>query len=97
MIYATLHPETKQGAARWDQNDKLSFSSSTAEATGRDKRTVERAAARGKALAKDLDIAGTSLDKGAELDALAKIDAEERAPLIQPAKAGEKVHRIHCR
>jgi ParB family transcriptional regulator, chromosome partitioning protein len=49
----------------------LSFTNSTAEATGRDHRTVELAAARGEALGDDLGaVTGTSLDKGVELDAL---------------------------
>jgi hypothetical protein len=68
-----LHPETKHGGDRKsDQVDKLStrsdrFTAATAEATGRDERTIRRAAARGEALGNDLaDIAGTP--KGA-LDA----------------------------
>ncbi|WP_158255369.1 hypothetical protein [Rhodoblastus acidophilus] len=50
----------------------MSFASATSEATGKDKRTVERAAARGEALGDDLKaVEGTSLDKG-ELEALEK-------------------------
>jgi hypothetical protein len=46
-------------------SDNLSFTKATSEATGKDKRTIQRAAARGEALGDDLnDIAGTSLDKG---------------------------------
>ena len=83
VIYELKHPETKAGAAgaasRWDASDKMSFASATAEATGRDKKTIERAAARGKKLGADLKlIAGTALDKGAELDAL-------KPPLSRPA------------
>jgi hypothetical protein len=52
---------------RGDVGDNLSFTSATSDATGKDRRTVERAAARGEALGDDLnDIAGTSLDKGVE-------------------------------
>jgi ParB family chromosome partitioning protein len=77
---------------RGDANDNLSFASETSKATGRDRRTIERAAARGAALGDDLvDIAGTSLDKGVELDALAKTPEDERKALIERAKAGEKV------
>jgi hypothetical protein len=55
-----------------DVSDNLSFTISTAAATGKDRRTVERAAARGEALGDDLGaVTGTSLDKGVELDALA--------------------------
>jgi len=51
----------------------VAFVTATADATGKDERTIRRAAARGEALGDDLDqVAGTSLDKGVELDALAK-------------------------
>ncbi len=86
-IYEELHPETKAGVAganaRWNASDNLSFASSTADATGKDKRSVERAAARGEALGDDLGaVTGTSLDKGVELDALAKLPKAERKGLI---------------
>jgi hypothetical protein len=49
-------------------------------------------AARGEALADELDaVTGTSLDKGVELDALAKLPKDERKGLIDRAKAGERV------
>ena len=70
------------------QNDKLSFASSTADATGKDKRSIERAAARGEVLGDDLAaVTGTSLDKGVELDALAKtpflkIEEKKTRPLL---------------
>lgn len=67
------------------------FTAATAQATGRHERTVRRAAARGEALGNDLvDIAGTSLDKGPELDALAKLPPDERKAIVGLAKAGEK-------
>ncbi|MFA4974930.1 MAG: ParB N-terminal domain-containing protein [bacterium] len=95
-IYEELHPETKHGGDRKsDQVRNLqscSFVESTAEATGKHASTVSRAAARGEALGSDIDaVVGTSLDKGVELDALAKMAPEERAPIIERAKAGEKV------
>jgi hypothetical protein len=75
-----------------DVSDNLSFATATAKATGVDKRKIERAAARGEALGDDLSaVAGTSLDKGVELDALAKMPAGEREEVIARAKAGEKV------
>jgi hypothetical protein len=47
--------------------------SATADATGKNERTIRRAAARGEALVDDLGaVTGTSLDKGLELEALAK-------------------------
>ena len=46
----------------------------TAEATGKYRRPVERAAARGEALGDDLAaVAGTSLDKGVEVGASANV------------------------
>ena len=100
-IYEELHPETKQHVAGAhaanrvmgrDASDNLSFASETSKATGKDKRSIERAAARGAALGDDLsDIAGTSLDKGVELDALAKTSEQDRKSLIERAKAGENV------
>ncbi|MEK4035804.1 hypothetical protein WOC76_04420 [Methylocystis sp. IM3] len=96
-IYEELHPETRAGvsggkARQKSASDNLSFAEITAEATGKDRRTIERAAARGKALGDDIDgLEGTSLDKGYELDALAKMTPDERKPLIDRAKAGERV------
>ena len=55
------------------------FASATADATGKDERTIRRAAARGEAIRDDLGaVTGTSLDKGVELDALAKLPKDER-------------------
>ncbi|MDE3176819.1 MAG: hypothetical protein KGM15_12020 [Pseudomonadota bacterium] len=94
-IYEVMYPETKAEAntslAR-KASANSAFVPATVDATGKSRRSVEIAAARGKALGDDLDaIAGTSLDKGAELDALAHMDKEDRASLIQRAKTGEKV------
>lgn len=98
-VYEALHPETKHGVAgastRWDAVDNLStasFADSTASSTGRDPRSVRRDAARGEALGDDLKrIPGTSLDKGVELDALAKLPPEEREEIVSRAQRGERV------
>jgi hypothetical protein len=70
LIYAELHPETKHGGDRKsDQVANLAtrFTASTAEATGKPERSIQRAAARGEALGDDLGaVTGTSLDKGVE-------------------------------
>lgn len=56
---------------------------------GRSERDIQRAAARGEALGDDLrGIAGTSLDKGLELDALAKMAWPKRKAIIDRAKSG---------
>ena len=69
------------------------FAAATAAATGQSKATTNRALARAEALGDDtLDkITGTSLDSGAQMDALAKLPAPERAELIERAAAGEQV------
>jgi ParB family chromosome partitioning protein len=94
-IYEELHPETKAGTAgatsRWGGKDDATanFAAATADATGKAERTVRLAAARGEALGDDLGaVTGTSLDKGVELDALAKLPKDERKGLIDRAKAG---------
>jgi ParB family transcriptional regulator, chromosome partitioning protein len=72
------NPETKAGAAgglahQGSVNEKSAFAESTADAIGESRRSVEITAAQGEALGDDLGaVTGTSLDKGVELDALAK-------------------------
>lgn len=78
-------PEKAEAATR--------FTSSTAATAGRSERSVQRAASRGEAIGADnlTRIAHTSLDKGEELDALARLDPAERKDVIERAAAGEKV------
>lgn len=96
-IYETLHPETKHGGDRasrkiCDLNASNRFTAETASVAGKSERAVQLDAARGEALGDDLEaIAGTSLDKGVELDALAKLPEPERKQIIQRAIAGEEV------
>jgi ParB family transcriptional regulator, chromosome partitioning protein len=94
-IYEKLHPETKQGASggKGSQNETLSFVKDSAEKTGRGKSTIARDATRGDHIGQEMleEIAGTSLDQGAELDALAKLPEAERRELVDRAKAGEEV------
>lgn len=48
-IYLELHPETGHGKSSPNKDDNLSsFAGATAEATGRDKRSVQRDAERGE-------------------------------------------------
>lgn len=69
-----------------------SFAAETAAVTGESKRSINQHLARAEALGDDLDrTAGTCLDKGVELDALARMPAPERAELIERAVAGEQV------
>lgn len=68
------------------------FAADTAEATGQSKKDINRHISRAEALGDDLlEVTGTSLDKGVELDALKAMPEAERKGLIQKAKAGEKV------
>jgi len=104
-IYLALHPETGAGKSqaaglnaklgRGDVSDNLSstFTKVTAAVSGKHRRTVERAAARGRAIKlENIDkIVGTSLDKGTELDALAKLPEKGRDELIGKAAKGENV------
>jgi N6-adenosine-specific RNA methylase IME4/ParB-like chromosome segregation protein Spo0J len=99
-IYEEQHPETKQGGApgagrgkkkRSQESQNETFVKDTARKTGRGRSTVARDATRGSKIKVLTEVAGTSLDQGAELDALAKLPDEEQHKLAERAKAGEKV------
>lgn len=71
------------------------FAADTAGVTGMPKRTVNEKIAVADKLGPDLQlVAGTSLDKGTELAALAKLPETERHALAARAAAGEKVTAI---
>ena len=99
-LYERLHPETKHGGDRrskssrqvGDLNDR--FTKDTAK-TGLSERSVQRDVARAKAIVVLPEITRTSLDTGAELDALAKLPESEQRKLAKRAKAGEKVSAKH--
>src|SRR5271170_7761561 len=55
---------------------------------------TRRAPTRAKKVAVLPDIAGTSLDKGAEIDALAKLPVEKQRSLAEAAKRGEQISAI---
>lgn len=87
--HAPPQDERKHGGARPQTKE---FAAETATVTGESKSQINRHLARAEALGDDLDkVAGTSLDKGVELDALKAMPPEQRAPLIERAQAGEKV------
>ncbi|CCD97736.1 ParB/RepB/Spo0J family partition protein [Bradyrhizobium sp. STM 3809] len=89
--------ELKQGAknpsrrvGETEKNDRLT--KDTTEKTGQSERKVQRDVTRAEQLGDDLKrVVGTSLDKVAELDALAKMVPEARTPLIERVAAGEMV------
>jgi ParB family transcriptional regulator, chromosome partitioning protein len=95
-IYERLYPETKAGGDRKSksQNEILkepAYIDDTAAKTGSSRSTVGRDANRGKKIPDIAALAGTSLDTGVELDALAKLPVDQQAALVEQAKAGKKV------
>ncbi|AGG89273.1 hypothetical protein [Rhodanobacter denitrificans] len=75
-IWTALHPEQVgkdfPPVAKHGRPQPKAFAAETAEASGMTKRSINQHLARAEALGDDLDeVAGTSLDKGVELDALA--------------------------
>jgi hypothetical protein len=99
-----LHPETKHGGVpgkagggKKAKDAKLaSFVKDTAKKTGKAKRTIARDVSRGEKIDPQAlaDLAGTCLDNGTELDALAKLPAGEQRSLAETAKRGEQVSAI---
>lgn len=94
QIWEALHPEGVSGqiVPKPKGGRPNEFASETAAVSGETKRDINRHLSRASALGADLHaVAGTSLDKGVELDALKAIPAPERRELISRARAGEKV------
>jgi ParB-like nuclease domain len=93
-LYERLHPETKHGAVgrggKSSQNE-ISFVDDVAEKTGTGRSTVARDVTRANKVVVLDEIVGTTLDEGAELDAMAKLSEPEQRELAKRAKAGEKV------
>ena len=67
------------------------FASETAAATGRSKRDINRAIARAENIESDVmeAVQGTVLDKGVELDALAKMEPDEQRAAVAAVESGE--------
>jgi hypothetical protein len=102
-IYLERHPETARGGDRKSDAIKTtncrldSFASNTADKTGMNKRTIERAVRRGEKIAPDVlrDVVGTALDKGTALDALAKMEPEQQREVVEDVAASECVAGDH--
>lgn len=106
-IYEALHPETVHGATgRGRPKDRVAndgdsnseppaerFTKATADDVGLAERTVQRSVARAEEIGEDqlARIEGSSLDRGDELDALAKLAPDHRERLVERAAAGEDV------
>lgn len=91
-IWEAMRPESGRIPPTSGGRGNTSFAAETSSASGESKRRVNEHLARAEALGDELDaVAGTSLDKGVELDALKSMPADERSELIARARAGEKV------
>lgn len=85
-IYEALHPETRQGGnqsgpcRQFGNTETERFTADTAKKTGTSERAVQRDASRGSRIDEEVlsTIAGTDFDMGQNLDALAKLDADEQ-------------------
>jgi ParB-like nuclease domain len=107
-LYLKLHPETEKGKAGGrprKTSDKMSkvstkgYAKAAAKKVGKTSRTVARDVSRGEKIDPQAlaDLAGTCLDNGTELDALAKLPAAEQRSLAEAAKRSEKVSAITAR
>lgn len=94
QIWEALHPNSGTTCPTIPRGPGMpsQFAAETAAISGQSKKDINRHLSRASALGADLQaVAGTSLDKGVELDALKAIPAPERKELISRARAGEKV------
>lgn len=88
----TLSTRNDDGTFVKGEPKEKAFAASTAAVAGMTKQAINQHLSRAEALGDDLErIAGTSLDKGVELDALKAMPEPERKDLIDRAAAGEKV------
>jgi ParB/RepB/Spo0J family partition protein len=104
-LYETVHGKAKAKGAHAanekmgktnDAMDILSdaFTTDVAKKTGQTARNVRRIAARSPTVTAFPGIVRTSLDKGSEIDALAKLPPEKQRSLVEAAQRGEKVSAI---
>mgnify|MGYP001396276131 FL=1 len=95
QIWEALHPNSGNTLSTIPDRGPgrpKEFGGATAEAAGMTKQAINQHLARAEAIGDDLErVTGTSLDKGVELDALAKLPESERRELIDKAEAGEQV------
>ncbi len=101
QIWEALHPAETGGQSlasslsdgrKAGPQHEEGFAAETAKVSGQSKSSINQHLARAEAIGDDLErVTGTSLDKGVELDALAKLPEPDRKELIERAEAGEKV------
>lgn len=91
-IWGALHPEGGKTVSTLGGEQKVGFAADTCAAAGLTKQAVNQHLSRAEALGDDLiKVAGTSLDKGVELDALKAMPPGPRAELIALAQTGAQV------
>jgi ParB-like chromosome segregation protein Spo0J len=99
-LYEKIHPDIdKHGGDRKSAEARSSsqvenlksFIDALAAMTGKGRSTLARDVTRGNEVVVLSEIIGTSLDKGDEIDALAKLPEDEQRVLADAAKAGELV------
>lgn len=99
QIWEAMHPTPPSESGRTPPTltgrGNKAFAADTATASGESKRRINEHLARATAVEEAgssiADLAGTSLDKGTELDALARLPTDQRKALIKQAKDGKKV------
>lgn len=92
QIWEALHPETGKTVSTLGGRGNSSFAADTCTSAGLSMQAVNQHLARAEALGDDLvQVAGTSLDEGVELDALKTLPITERQALIARARKGEMV------
>jgi ParB/RepB/Spo0J family partition protein len=105
-LHEKVHGKAKANSARAankkmgrDVNAKsaVTFTKKTAKKTRQSERKVQLEAHRAEKVVVLPDIVGSSLDKGAEIDALAKLPVEKQRNLAEAARRGEKVSAISAR
>jgi hypothetical protein len=89
-IYLELHPETARSGNVGPQRQFVaaetpSFANATAQAIGKDARTVQRDAERGEKISEQALalVRGTRLDRGSTLDDLKKVDPEKQVAWVE--------------
>jgi ParB-like chromosome segregation protein Spo0J len=98
-LFERLHPEIGHGGDRRSADARSSshsenlkaFVEDTAAKTGKGRSTIAREAKRGADIRDVAQLAGTSLDSGVELDAMARLPEAEQRALATAAKVGETV------
>lgn len=89
-IWAAKSGETGTNCSSLGGRGNLSFASETAQQTGRSKQDVNRAIARAEKIAPDVIhmVKGTVMDKGVELDALARLSVEDQRKAVEMVNTG---------